>query len=128
MPSSETALKELMCCVLGDLLEEGTEMKLADDLYCGGGTQTNLLNNWERVLHVCALYQCNLHLSLSKTIINPQSTTVLVYIWNAGILKASPHRIAMLASCPAPKTVNQLRSFSGACKILSHVVPRCSAL
>ena len=35
MPRSETALEELMCRVLGDLLE-GVVAKIADDLYCGG--------------------------------------------------------------------------------------------
>ena len=35
MPGSETALEELLCRVLGDLLEEGVVAKLADDIYCG---------------------------------------------------------------------------------------------
>ena len=32
MPGLETALEELMCRVLGDLLERGMVAKLADDL------------------------------------------------------------------------------------------------
>ena len=35
MLGSETALEELMCCVLGDLIHEGVVAKVADDLYCG---------------------------------------------------------------------------------------------
>ena len=50
------------------------------------------------------------------------------WIWSAGTLKASPHRVATLSSCPAPETVTQLRSFIGAYKVLSRVVTRCSAL
>ena len=42
MPGSETALEELLCRVLGDLLEEGVVAKLADDIYCGGNTITEL--------------------------------------------------------------------------------------
>ena len=38
MPGSETALEELMCRVLGDLLE-GVVAKIADDLYCGGNDE-----------------------------------------------------------------------------------------
>ena len=38
MPGSETALEELMCCILGNLLQDGIVTKLADGLYCGGGT------------------------------------------------------------------------------------------
>ena len=53
MSGSETALEELMCRVLGDLLEKGTVAKLADDLYCGGDTVDELLQNWRMVLHVC---------------------------------------------------------------------------
>ena len=40
----------------------------------------------------------NLCLSAVKTVINPKSTTILGWIWNCGTLKASPHRIAALAS------------------------------
>ena len=73
-------------------------------------------------------HKCDLHLSASKTIINPQSTTILGWIWNCGTLSASPHRIAALASCPAPDTVARMRSFIGAFKVLSRVIPGCSTL
>jgi hypothetical protein len=52
MPGSETALEELMCRILGELLSEGIVTKLADDLYCGADTPEELLRNWERVLAV----------------------------------------------------------------------------
>ena len=45
MPGSETALEELLCRVLGDLLEEGVVAKLADDIYCGGNTIAELHRN-----------------------------------------------------------------------------------
>ena len=71
MPGSETALEELMSRVLGDLLKEGIVAKIADDLYCGGNSPSELLSNWKKVLQ--ALHKCDLRLSASKTIINPQS-------------------------------------------------------
>ena len=126
MPGSETALEELMSRVLGDLLEEGIATKIADDLYCGGNSPEELLQNWTKVLQ--ALHKCDLQLSASKTIINPQSTTILGWIWICGTLSASPHRIAALASCPAPDTVARMRSFIGAFKVLSRVIPGCSTL
>ena len=46
MPGSETALEELMCAVLGDLIVEGYVAKIADDLYCGGETPDELLKHW----------------------------------------------------------------------------------
>ena len=75
MPGSETALEELMCRVLGDFIQEGSISKLADDLYCGGDTPEQLLSTWEKVLQT--LRKCNLHLSPSKTVICPRSTTIL---------------------------------------------------
>ena len=45
----------------------------------------------------------------------------------AGTLSASPHRINTLASSPQPATVGQLRSLIGAYKVLSRVIPQCSA-
>ena len=82
MPGSETALEELMCRVLGDLLEEGVVVKLADDLYCGGNSPDDLLYNWKRVL--TALQACNLKLSPTKTIIAPRTTNILGWIWEIG--------------------------------------------
>ena len=68
-----------------------------------------------------ALHKCNLRLSAHKTIISPKTTTILGWIWNAGFLSASPHRLNTLATYPEP------RSFIGAYKVLSRVIPRCSS-
>ena len=126
MPGSETALEELMCRVLGDCVQDGIAAKLADDLYCGANSPQALLENWRRILQ--ALEKCNLHLSPSKTIICPRSTTILGWKWSEGSLSASPHRIATLSSCPPPDTVRGLRSFIGAYKILGRVLPKCALM
>ena len=73
MPGSETALKEVMCRVLGPLLQDGSVAKITDDLYCGGNTPQELLHNWKRVLQ--ALHKSNLRLSAHKTIISAKTTT-----------------------------------------------------
>ena len=125
IPGSETALKEVMCRVLGPLLHDGSVAKIVDDLYCGGNTPQELLNNWKRVLQ--ALHKCNLRLSAHKTIISPKTTTILGWIWNAGSLSASPHRLNTLATYPEPNSVARLRSFIGAYKVLFRVIPRCSS-
>ena len=75
MSSSETALKELTSRVLGDLLKKGRVSKIVDDLYCGGNSPGELLSNWKKVLQ--ALHKYALRFSAFKTIINPQSTTIL---------------------------------------------------
>ena len=47
MPGSETALEEVMCRVLGPLLQDESVAKIADDLYRGGNTPQELLHNWK---------------------------------------------------------------------------------
>ena len=126
MPGSETALEQMMSLVIGDLLAEGVMAKVADDLFVGGETPEQLLNNYVRLL--TALDKANLGLSPSKTEIAPSSTTILGWIWAGGKLSASPHRIATLSSCTFPTTVKQMRSFIGAYKFLSRVIPRSSDL
>ena len=121
MPGSETALEELMCRVLGDFIQEGCA-----EGYCEGDTAEELIANWSRILQ--ALSRCNLRLSASKTVICPKSTSVLGWIWSQGILSTSPHRISPLSSCPPHTTVKGLRSFIGAYKVLSRVLPHCSQL
>ena len=79
MPDSETALEELMCRVLGNLIHDGVVVKISDDLYCGADSPEELLYHWKRVLQ--ALSKCNLFkLSASKTVINPKSTVILGWI------------------------------------------------
>ena len=124
MPGSETTLEEMMCRVLGDFIQEGCVAKLADDLYCGLDTPEALLVNWRHVLQ--ALDCCILRPSPTKTIICPTSTTILGWVWSQGRLSASPHRVAILASCPPPQTVKGLQSFIGTYKVLSRVLPTCS--
>ena len=65
MPGSETALKELMCRVLRELLKDGIVIKIADDLYCGGNTAFELLQNLENKF-LLALHKAYLRLSAKK--------------------------------------------------------------
>ena len=124
MPGSETALEELMSRILGDLLQEGIIVKIADDLYCGGDTGLDLALNWERLLH--ELDKANLRLSAPKTLIGPLTAIVLGWIWSLGTIRASSHRITALSTCDSPPTVKGLRSFLGAVKVLARVIPKCS--
>jgi len=96
IPGSEMALEELMCHVLGDLLQEGCAAKIAADLYCGGNSHQELFSNCRKVLS--ALDRCNLRFSPAKTIVCPASTTILGWIWSQGSIHASPHPVTALAS------------------------------
>ena len=124
LPGSESALEQLLCKVLGDLMVEGCVVKIADDLYIGGDTPESLNFNWERVLHLLSIN--NLRLSPSKTVCCPVTTDVLGWQWKQGTLSATPHRLNTLSACQRPKTVKGLRSFIGSYKFLSKVLPRHS--
>ena len=124
MPGSESALEQLLSRVLGDFIVSGSVIKLADDLYVGADSPESLLEVWEKVLHT--LFENNLRLSPSKTVCCPMSTEVLGWIWKQGTLQASNHRLNTLSLCEPPKTVKSLRSFIGAYKFLSKVLPRHS--
>ena len=80
--------------------------------------------NWRKVLS--ALHSCNLRLSGSKTVIAPVKTTILGWIWQNGSISASPHKLSTLQTCEHPTTVKAMRSFIGAYKALSRVLPNCS--
>ena len=58
MPGSETALEELMCRVLGSLLQDGVVAKIADDLYCGLNTPLSCFRIGKRFSRpsTCAAY------------------------------------------------------------------------
>ena len=91
MPGSETALEELLCRVLGDLLEKGVVAKLADDIYCGGNTIAEFQRNVRRLRQCFA--ESGLRLSATKTTICPTKTIILGWVWNLGTIQASSHRI-----------------------------------
>ena len=120
MPGTETALEEMMCRILGDLIAEGSVAKLADDLYVGGSSPEIVLSVWRKVLD--ALSKNGLRLSAPKTLCCPKSATILGWLWNCGTLQASPHRLSALEAADLPSTVGQLRSYIGSFKFLSRVI------
>ena len=103
--------------MLSDLLKEGIVAEIADDLYCGGNSPGELLLNRKKLLQ--ALHNCDLYLSASKTIVNP------LELWHSKC-QPSPHHPSSLG--PEPDTVTRMRSFIGAYKVLSRVIPGCSTL
>ena len=111
--------------VLGNCIQDGIVAKLTNDLYCGGNTIAELFSNWKKSPGCTTEIQYKV--APSKTVICHRSTTILGWIWTQGVLSASPHRVAVLAKCPPPDTVRGLRSFIGAYKVPSRVLPNCSA-
>ena len=126
MPGSSEYLNELLSRVLGDLMQEGFIIVLADDLYIGGDTVPELFRHWSKVLH--RMQQNNISLSPHKTVIGPKRTTILGWIWNSGKISVGAHKINPLISVEPPKTSTAMRSFIGAYKAISRCVPNYSSL
>ena len=61
LPGSESALEQLLCKVLGDFMATGSVVKLADDLYVGADTPTELNTIWEEVLSLLNCLLPNIH-------------------------------------------------------------------
>ena len=126
MPGSSEYLAELMACVVGEMVMNETVLLIADDLYVVGSTVAELLTNWESLLST--LQRNGLCLSASKTVIAPQSTTILGWTWKSGSLTVSQHKMCPLLNSPQPKTCTAMRSFLGAYKDIARAIPRCSSL
>ena len=68
MSGSSETLEELMCVILGHMIQEGTIAKISNDLYVGGNNIEELYNNWSRVLQA-KLSDNGLKLKAPKTFI-----------------------------------------------------------
>ena len=69
MPGSSETVEEMMCTVLGPLLQEGVVAKMEDDMYVEGEESSSLLDNWPRTLE--RIRSSNLILKAAKTVIAP---------------------------------------------------------
>ena len=126
MPGSSEYLEELMSRVFGDYMHDGWVIIIADDINVGANTVEDLIDNWVKVLQ--RLQENNLSLSASKTFICPKKVLILGWVWEAGSLSASPHKIAPLTSVAPSPTCSSMRSFIGAFKALAKCIPRYASL
>ena len=124
MPGSSETLEEMMCTVLGPLIQEGVVAKIADDLYIGGADVSSLFDNWKRTLE--RIRSSNLTLKAAKTVIAPTKLQLLGWDWNNGTIAACQHKISPLATCEPPKTVTSLRSFIGSFKVFNRIIRGCA--
>ena len=110
-----------MSHALGMLIQHGSVVKIADDLYVGGDTGNEQLDNWFKVLS--AFKHNGLWINAPKFVVFHNSTVVLGWNWTHGKLKEGPHRISSLATASPPKKVQGLRSFIDAYKVSSEFSP-----
>ena len=115
LPGISECQEELTDTVLGDMVVDGKAIKFADNVYIGGTTENELIDNFKEMCR--RLKNSNLRVGASKLVVGLVSTTILGWEWNRGVLSPSAHKINPLTVCELPKTAKGLRSFLGAIRI-----------
>ena len=95
-------LEEVVARVLGDCLAEGILTKLSDDMFIGGNTINELLQNSSKVLK--KLSENNLAHSTDKSVICPTAVTVVGWIWQNDRLPVDTQRINPFILCKPPQS------------------------
>ena len=122
-------LDELLSKIIKDETTEGKAARIADDLYIGGETLQETVDNYKSVL--TKLNKANLKISPNKTKIFLKSLDVLGWVWKqGGFLSPSPHRVNTLKNTKKEdiKTVKDMRSYIGLYKTLLPASPNLTLL
>lgn len=120
-------LDELLANIFNKMLTEGKLVKQADDLFTGGQTVKEALDNLDEMLTICQMN--NIKLSPSKTVILPKTVDIMSWIWTeGGTLTPSPHRKQALVQVQHEdlKTVRDVRSWVGLYKTFLYHTPNIS--
>ena len=120
---------ELLAKVLNQELKQGKCVKIADDIFVGGKTTTEAMNNWIDVLK--KMSDNNLKLSPNKTVVFPAEVDVLSWKWKqGGYLSPSPHRKLALQKVRHEDitTVKDLRSYLGLYKTFIDCTPNLTSI
>ena len=107
--------------VLNPAIKQGKCVRIADNLFTGGSTVREAVDNFHLLLNLCN--NSGLTFKASKTVICPKSVTVLGKIWEQGTLKPSGHLMSTLSKVDYPTTVKQMRSFTGSIKQMKDSLP-----
>ena len=115
---------ELLARILHKELKDGICVKIADDVFAGGKTIDEAIDNWIRIMKV--LDDNNMKISPAKTILFPKQVDVLSWVWKeGGYLSPSPHRKLALQKVTheSIKTVKDMRSYLGLYKTFIDCTP-----
>ena len=115
---------ELLARILHKELMDGICVKIADDIFAGGVTIDEAIDNWIRIMKI--LSNNNLKIALNKTVLFPKQVDVLSWVWKeGGYLSPSPHRKLALQKVNFEdiKTVKDMRSYVGLYKTFIDCTP-----
>ncbi len=121
--NQDEELNQLLSKVLGEVLMDGSCIKIADDLLVGGQTLDDAINNWEKVL--LRLSNANLKLSPAKVRIFPKEASIFGWTVRQGTISPDPHRQLTLTKIKHTdiKTIGDLRSWMGVYKTFLIAMP-----
>ena len=108
--------------VYGDMVADERMARYADGLHPLGNTWQELLDNYEETLRRASL--CGMTFKPSKVIVAPVNITLFGWRLEGSRWRPSEHAVSALVSAPRPTTVKQLRSFLGAFKQFTDLVPK----
>lgn len=111
---------ERLARIFGDLERDKKMCRMADGLYVGGDSLSELSRNLSTVLHRSRL--AGLTFKPSKVVICPQSTVLFGWKKCGNLWSPTNHVISPLSQAPLPTTVKQLRGFIGAYRQLSDTI------
>ena len=120
---------ELLAKILHIHLKEGRCVKIADDIFVGGSSVDEAIDNWCRIMET--LHNNNLKISPEKTIMFPEKVDILSWQWKqGGYLSPSPHRKLALENIKYEdlKTVKDIRSWLGLYKTFIDCTPNLTML
>ena len=115
LPGISEYQEELTDVVLGDMVVKGKAIKFADNVFIGGNSETEFIDNFREICQRIKL--SNLRVGINKLIVGIVNTSILGWEWNKGTVTPSAHKINPLTVCELPKTIKGLRSFLGAMRI-----------
>ena len=122
-------LDELLAKLFNAMMTQGKLAKLADDLFTGGNTIEEALENLDEMLNICRVN--NIKLSPAKTIILPASVDIMSWIWSeGGTLAPSPHRKQALLEVKLEDltTIKDIRSWIGLYKTFLYHTPNLTRI
>ena len=124
--NSDVELDQVLARVLGDDISEGHCLAARDDLFVGGSTIDEALQNWNKVLKKVA--DNNLKITARKVRVFLGDTEVFGHRVKDGQVKPSDHNITTLSKTTTEElqTVRQVNGWKGLYKTLIRHMPNLS--
>ena len=107
--------------IFGDMVREDRMTRHADGLHVLGDTLVELYNNLEEVLF--RIRKSGMTLKPSKLEVAPVNSVIFGWRLEGSRWLPTAHTISALATCEKPTTVKKMRSFLGAFKQFTDLVP-----